>query len=307
MSTAFALPSAPDLWKGAIALIGLATLRKVYQLFQYPSVHEIERIANAPIKPLGDNDKITVFGFMDESKEHRHPLYKRGVTELSLYVLRVECFLRLSGIPYTKKAQQDLSWNPRRKLPFANVQGTMIDDSTRIIDHVKAKFKTDPDGKLTEQQLAVGSMIRYSIFGELYWDAYHMSSCTREGRKVFIDIAFGAIPPVIKQLVTALVFRSIHQCLDGQGVARLPASQVAANGRTVVRSIGQLLGSNQYILGTAQPTTYDCDVYSILVLLFNDEPLCDEPWVVAIKNEFPTLVTYVERLKDAWFPELKQA
>jgi glutathione S-transferase len=90
-------------------------------------------------------------------------------------------------------------------------------------------------------------------------------------------------------------------------VARLPASQVAANGRTVVRSIGQLLGSNQYILGTPQPTTYDCDVYSVLVFLFNAEPLCDEPWVVAVKKEFPNLVEYVERLKDAWFPELKQA
>jgi Glutathione S-transferase N-terminal domain/Glutathione S-transferase, C-terminal domain len=307
MTINFPLPSSPDLWKGAFALIGLATLRAVYQLFQYPSVDEIERVANAPIKPLGDSSKITVFGFLDETKEHKHPLYKRGVTEISLYVLRVECFLRLSGIPYTKKAQQDLSWNPRRKLPFANVQGTMIDDSSRIIEHVKAKFKTDPDQKLSEQQLATGNMIRFSIFGELYWDAYHMSSCTREGRKVFIDLAFGSIPPGIKQLVTAFVFRSIHRCLDGQGVARMPVSHVAANGRTVVRSIGQLLGSNQYILGTPQPTTYDCDVYSILVILFNDEPLCDEPWVVAVKKEFPNLVQYVERLKDAWFPELKQA
>jgi Glutathione S-transferase N-terminal domain/Glutathione S-transferase, C-terminal domain len=279
-------------------------------------VEEIERVANAPIRPLGDNSKITVFGFLDETKtfgffdetkEHRHPLYKRGVTELSLYVLRVECFLRLSGIPYTKKAQQDLSWNPRRKLPFANVQGTMIDDSSRIIEHVKAKFKTDPDQTLTEQQLALGSMIRFSLFGELYWDAYHMSVCTREGRKTFVDVAFGSIPPGIKQLVTAFVFRSIHRCLDGQGVARMPAPQVAANGRTVVRSIGQLLGSNRYILGTPGPTTYDCDVYSMLVLLFNDEPLCDEPWVVAVKKEFPKLVEYVDRLKDAWFPELKQA
>jgi glutathione S-transferase len=122
-----------------------------------------------------------------------------------------------------------------------------------------------------------------------------------------VDVAFGSLPPGIKQLVSALVFRSIHACLDGQGVARMPSEQVATNGRNLVWAISQILGKSQYMLGTSEPTTYDCDVYSMLVILFNDEPICREPWVTSIKKECPNLVAYVERLKDAWFPELKQA
>jgi glutathione S-transferase len=308
MAINFPVSLSLDFWKGAFAMIGLATLRAAYQLFQYPSIEEIERVAKAPIKPLGDENKITIFGFHDDSKEEKHPLYKRGVTDISLYVLRVECFLRLSGIPYAKKAViPDKKVNPRRKLPIANVQGTMIDDSSRIIDHLKSKFETDPDATLTDQQRSTGLLLRYSIFGELYWVSYHMAVCTRQGRRTFVDVAFGSLPPGIKQLVVALVFRSIHACLDGQGVARMPSEQVAANGQNLVWAISQILGKGQYILGTSKPTTYDCDVYSMLVILFHDEPICQEPWVVNIKNECPHLVAYVDRLKDAWFPELKLA
>jgi len=297
------LSMSEEFWKGAGAVIGIVAVRALYQVFQYPSLEEIDRVANAVVPARGDSSKITVYGFHDDKQPHQQ--HKKGVTEVSLYVLRVESFLRLIGVPYVKQATiPSTSENPRHKLPYANLQGVMLDDSSRIIDHLKSKFK-DPDKDLTDEQRALGCMIRHTIFGSLYWVMYHMSMCSQSARASLLEM-MQSIPPILRQAISASVLQGVHSSLDGQGIQRLPKEQVAELGKEMVVSIHQILGSHQFILGTTAPTSYDCDVYSTLVLLFHDGVLGSHPWVVAIQKEYPNLVDYVDRLRLLWFPELKQ-
>jgi hypothetical protein len=42
----------------------------------------------------------------------------------------------------------DLSENPRNKLPFVNIYGTMVDDSGRILQAIQKQFNIDPKAGL---------------------------------------------------------------------------------------------------------------------------------------------------------------
>ncbi len=119
---------------------------------------------SATIPTVGDSGTVTVFGY--SSKESAD-----GVMDMSPFVARVEAFLRLTGQPYVKAlAPQGPHSNPRsRKLPIANIRGSMVDDSTRIIEALVAQFGVDPDKDLTDSQRATAHLLRQTLTQSLYF------------------------------------------------------------------------------------------------------------------------------------------
>jgi hypothetical protein len=243
----------------------------------------------------------TVWGFAELEK---HPAWTKGVSDESPYVSRVEAYLRLTLQPYVKAETKGLMENPRCKVPFANIKGQMVDDSSLIIDALCNSFDVKIDAHLTKEQLATGHMIRQLLFGSLYWVILHQAFETDAGRHHFNDGLSQKLPPVIRNLVKALVFRNLHTCLYGSGIGRMPHSEIVKKGQADVRCLSQVLGNKKYFLGDDKPTSYDSDVYSWLVLLFSDEPQTANPWVPEIAKECSNLVEYTERMRALLYPEL---
>jgi hypothetical protein len=243
----------------------------------------------------------TVWGFAELEK---HPAWTKGVSDESPYVSRVEAYLRLTLQPYVKAETKGLMENPRCKVPFANIKGQMVDDSSLIIDALCNSFDVKIDAHLTKEQLATGHMIRQLLFGSLYWVILHQAFETDAGRHHFNDGLSQKLPPVIRNLVKALVFRNLHTCLYGSGIGRMPHSEIVKKGQADVRCLSQVLGNKKYFLGDDKPTSYDSDFYSWLVLLFSDEPQTANPWVPEIAKECSNLVEYTERMRALLYPEL---
>ena len=125
------IQSSHDAALGAAAVALSLMAYGLWTLRQVPRVQAMRSLSKAPVQHFGADDAITVLGFQQEG---HYPAFSKGVTDGSPYVARVECYLRLLGKPYTKKRSLDVRENPRKKLPVANVYGTMVDDSGRILD-----------------------------------------------------------------------------------------------------------------------------------------------------------------------------
>lgn len=295
------LPS-PDFWYGALSVTGLVVVRWLRSIHVAPSVASIQKLATAPVPHRGDDKSITIWGF-DPSDSHCD--WKQGVSDQSPFVGRVEAYLRLIRKPYIKLETRGLRENPRCKVPVANVQGIMVDDSTRIIETIKNTFHVTIDDKLTPEQVAQGYLVQQLMLQSLYWVMLHQNFGTEEGRtrfpKVFTKMP---MPDYVRFLVTRMIFRKVTIHLIGSGYGIIPHTELVKRGQSDVRTLSTILGKNKYILGTAEPTSYDADVYPFVAMLFFDTHQSSFPWVEEIKKECPNMVDYVTRMREKLFPEL---
>ena len=293
-----------DLLVGVAIGLGLWFVKTVYSLLKVESCADIQKKALQPIPPLGDDGAITVWGFQ---KEGEYPAYERGVCDGSPYVARVEVYLRLLKQPYVKKVSMDLSENPRSKLPFANVYGQMVDDSGKIIDAINAaKNIGDPLVALSKDHQTQAHLIRRLLTGSFYWVRYDMNFGTETGRQAVKDELAKTLPLVARPFVNAFVIKSQAANLFGQGTGRMPLYEVIEQGEADLRALTALLwkSKTKYILSTAKPTVIDTDVYAFVSHLFYDTTPSEMDWVIAMKDELPLLVQYIEHMRELLFPEL---
>ena len=300
-------PPSADFMLGALSALGSLLAYKVWKLFQYPSLASIQKTATEPVKKAGSDDNtITVWGF--HLREEHPAFYQVGVPDASPYVTRVECYLRLLKKDYSKKKTNMMTENPRRKVPFCNIYGTMMDDSQRILDHLKANYADDSVEYLTDAQKITGHLIQRMLTGNMYWVCLHTAFGTDAGRDNFrAQLVTEHVPFVLRPLISSMVFRLQNGHLKECGMANFPHNEILERGKADLRVLNKMLGKQTTILGTPKPTVYDTDVYSFVCNLFYHPAVSEEEWVQDLKREMPLLEQYVARMRSLLFPELQVA
>jgi glutathione S-transferase len=307
--------------KGAAAVAGLFVVRRIYQLFQAPSIESMEATATAPLTHAGDDATITIYGFDDGPNDdddddgnnnNNMESKKRGVLDTSPYVMRTEVFLKLIGVAYVKVKGAPQN-NPRAKVPYANVYGTMVDDSERIIHAIKKKTGKDPDKELTPEQADQGRLLQSMLHDNLYFIFVHSMFGTAKGRANFDALVGKEAPPVIRQLVVAMVNRNMYSYMYGQGIGRYPRAEVIQKGKELVQLLERILApgnkknnkGSRYILGTTFPTSCDVDCFTYLSEAFYEQSYqADSIWT---REEFPNAASYVDHMRDILsLPELNK-
>lgn len=284
---------------GALGLAVILFLYKLFSAFQYPDLNYIEHIATKPIPNKGDDSKVTIFGFF---KSGQYYALQRGVAEPSPFVTRVEYFCRLYHIPYEKEAAL-LTENPRHKVPFVNLQGVMIDDSSRIIAALEKQFNIQE--QLSNDAMAQATFIRRLLFDSLYWVLMHFMFETKRGREVYISMEKKLLPPFpLNELILAMIFRQSRTLVHSQGIGRRPHEDIVEIGKADLKALSISLGESKFFLGRVSPSSLDCDVYSMLSGLFYDDHFKDADWIKETKRDLPNMITFVKRMKTILFPEL---
>ncbi|KAL3905813.1 MAG: hypothetical protein SGILL_009526 [Bacillariaceae sp.] len=317
MSTDFAL--------GVVATLGVIALHKLYHVLDEPSIEEMEIRATAPMSSEKDDAEsvITIFGF-DALGEHA--AFEQGVLDASPYVMYVEMACRIMGIKNYKKVKAipaESRFGPRHKLPVAIVYSSEVDadtadsssrssltldDSRKIVNaivhsHQNDNTKTYLDYQsLTKQQQAMSRLIENTLTQSLFWSMAHSKWATPHGRDAFRHILTQPNPPDNKVLpalarpfIAAMAFRHMHAQLLGHGIARYPRQEVLQQARQDIAALSQILGTNEYILGSSVPSLTDALLYAMLVLAFEDREIQVD--LNSTKDAHPNLAAYVERMK----------
>ena len=74
-----------------------------------------------------------------------------GLPDASPFVMKVETYLRMTGQAY-EPVNADVRKAPRAQLPFVEVDGKVIPDSTATVDHLEGRRADKLDAHLDEMR-----------------------------------------------------------------------------------------------------------------------------------------------------------
>ena len=307
MNDLIALPAVltPDFCVGVlVTLLGVAVYRICRPFFTGVTLARIQAIANAPVKHVGDDTMINVYGETPADD----PMTLKGVADISPFCIRVEAYLRLIHQPYVKHVTNNYVENPRHKIPFANVFGEMVDDSSRIIKVIQRKLhleeKSD-DATLTVAQRTTGHLVRSLLFQDFYFTLLHALADTSWGHNLIRDVVKDKVPlPFLRPWIVRRIIEREHSNSWGQGYGRYPETYIVEKAIQDFHALSETLGDNKYILGTAEPTVYDTDLYAFMSWCFLETAFKPLSWMGFSKQKFPNLVDHTYRMKHILYPEL---
>jgi Glutathione S-transferase N-terminal domain len=291
-----------DFVAGTLTAMGLVLIKVMYDLYQYPTEKAIQSVATRPVPQKGDDGTITVWGF-DDSRGMAGTNGSLG--DHSPFVDRVEAYLRLKKVMYTKAVTNGLQENPRHKVPVANVYGTMVDDSSRILAVLQDKLKDEVESTLTAKQQAEGTMLRALLFGSLYHVVHHARLGITDGREYCRKGVATLVPFPLVPIVHPHLVREANTKLHGALIGQLPLEEIWDIGRQGLKAIALLLSNRQYILDTNEATVYDTDVYSMVGHFFFEPMLGGMKWVKDIRAQHPALEKYIVGLRDELYDSKK--
>jgi glutathione S-transferase len=213
-----------------------------------------------------------------------------GLESLSPFCMKVEVYLKLAKLPY-KTTLGDPRKAPKGKMPFIEDDGTIVCDSTAILDYLEKKHGAPIDGGLSELDRARGHMIRRTFEEALYfvalWVRWSEEAGWKETQKVF-----DMIPGAIRWAVAPMIRRKVIQTAHAQGTARHSRDEIYELGKRDLEAFATILGDRRYVLDDRLRTT-DIVAYSFLANVLR--PDIETPLKDAAKA-LPSLDKYITHI-----------
>src|SRR5262245_37588342 len=86
-----------------------------------------------------------------------------GLPTVSPFCLKLDAFLRITGIPHKAVTAPTPFGGPKGKAPWIEHEGKKIGDSGFIIDYLRTRFNVDPEKGLSAAERATGHALRRLI------------------------------------------------------------------------------------------------------------------------------------------------
>ncbi|MDE2371374.1 MAG: glutathione S-transferase family protein [Burkholderiales bacterium] len=220
-----------------------------------------------------------------------------GLPNASPFCMKVETYLRMAGLPYELDNHANPMRAPMGKLPTISDDGTLVADSTLIVDHLKQRYGDPLDAALTPLERAQATAFQRLFEENLYWAVLHTRWMDDAGWAKTRPVFFGAMPPPLRWFVPALARRGMRAELRGHGMGRHTEAEIHAIGCRDVTAVADFLGDRPFLLGAA-PTSIDAVAYAFIANLLwapFDNPIRHQA------QSRPTLEAYGRRMKARYF------
>jgi glutathione S-transferase len=223
-----------------------------------------------------------------------------GLPNLSPFCVKLETWLRMAELPYEAHALRGPPRSKTGKLPYIErPDGTLLSDSTTIIDTLSRERGVDLDAHLSERQKAEAVLLQRTFEEHLYFLALYERWVDDAGWKRCAPEMFRSVPAPVRAIVPPIVRRKVRRDALGQGLARLDDEQRASRARADVAAVANVLGDRDYFFG--EPSTIDAVAFGFLANLIR--PPVAGPTHQA-PREHDNLVAYEQRMRARYFPEL---
>jgi glutathione S-transferase len=222
-----------------------------------------------------------------------------GIPDISPFVVKLETYLRLAGIPYEAKAG-DPRKAPKKKLPYVVDDGGVVLGDTRfIIEHLETKRGISLDARLTPRDRAVAAAFQSMLEEHLYWvmvyERWQIEANWERFTPTLRQLFAGAgVPGPMTGVVSAIARKGMLKQLQAQGTGRHSPPEVGRIGERIVSALAEQIGEGPYFFG-AEPATIDATAYAFTVALL--EAPFDGPARDAVARK-ESLKAYVGRVKQ---------
>jgi glutathione S-transferase len=220
-----------------------------------------------------------------------------GLPNASPFCMKVETYLRMAGLPFEAVNDGNIMKAPKGKLPYVDDDGTLVADSSFIIEHLKQRYGDPLDAALSPLQRAQATALQRLLEENLYWAVVYTRWVQPTGWALTGPAFFGGLPPPLRWLVPLLARRGMRASLRGHGMGRHNAQEVMAIGCRDITAVADWLGPQPYMLGDA-PTSVDATAYALLANVLwapVQSPLQDHA------ASRPTLAAYCQRMKARYY------
>ncbi|MCY1076182.1 glutathione S-transferase family protein [Archangium lansingense] len=219
-----------------------------------------------------------------------------GVSDISPFCLKLETYLRMTGIPYTPKPAA-FGKAPKGKIPFIEEDGSYLGDSQFIIEHLKRKHGNTLDAKLSTEDLAKGHLVRRTLEDSLNWVILQERWISDDGWRVYKPIFEALFPPVVGKAIVPLIRRGVGKAMQAHGMGRHRPEEILEMGKADVSAVAAVLGDKPFLLGD-HPTSFDATLFAFIlsILAF---PV-DSPLRKHTQGQ-QNLVRYCERFQQRYF------
>jgi glutathione S-transferase len=226
-----------------------------------------------------------------------------GLPDASPFVMKVETYLRMTGQKY-ETVTADVRKAPRKQLPFVDIDGKRIADSTAIVSVLESTRPDKLDAHLTPKARTVGLAFQSMLEEYLYFGLLYIRWATDEGWAVFEPtlremIGKMGVPSLMRGMICKSARKQVIERTRSQGIGRKPRTELVGVCTQMIDALGEELGEGPFFRG-GKLTTYDATVYAFVAGV-----LCP-----AFDNELrrhcatkKNLVDYADRMRDKYWKD----
>jgi glutathione S-transferase len=221
-----------------------------------------------------------------------------GLPNPSPFCMKVETYLRMAGLAYECPRRADLRKSPKGKMPYIDDEGTVVADSSVIIDHFKRKYGDPLDVHLDAVARATALAMQRLLEENTYWTVVYFRWIEEAGWNLTREAFFGWMKPPLRWIVPAVARHIVRKELHGHGMGRHARDEIAAIGAKDLTAVAEFLGDRPFFMG-ARPTSLDATAYAFLANLLW------APYEMPLKSHarsYPQLEAYCQRMKARYYP-----
>ncbi len=204
----------------------------------------------------------------------------------------------MAGIPYTARPG-DIRRSPKGKIPWIDDDGTVLGDSSAIVEYLKDKHGDTLDARLSADERARIHALQRMIEEHTYF-ALAVLRWSSEAAKPHLQAAFSKLlPPVFGGLIMGMIRKGVLKSAKAQGVGRHSHAEIIERMRVDLHTVSIALGDSPYFFGD-EPTSLDAILYGFL------PNIMETPWDAPEKDvvaTFPNLLDHSARVKARYFAE----
>ncbi|VAW04477.1 D-3-phosphoglycerate dehydrogenase [hydrothermal vent metagenome] len=222
-----------------------------------------------------------------------------GVPNPSPFCMKAEILLKMSGQDYESTIIADPGKAPKGKLPYIVDGSDTVADTALIRRHLEQKYGCDFDPGLSVADKAVSHALARMTEERFYWTMVYSRWIDETNWPVINKFWFGAMPPVIRNLIPIIARRQVKANLKAHGIGRHDVQDIYGFGADDLAALSAYLNDKQFMFGDI-PTSLDATAYPMIANALVEElpgPLLDA--AKAHANFQP----YIARCQQLWFPE----
>lgn len=222
-----------------------------------------------------------------------------GLCDGSPFVIKTHAYLRMAKFDYNRKnGTQNLRRAPKKKLPYLDDNGTVIADSSFIIEYLKTTYPNQNiDAWLNAEQKAQARLIGKALDEHLYWALVYSRWVPDDIWPASRTQLFGRLPAPFSWVLPWVLRGQVKKRLMAQGTGFHSYDDILDMAERVLADLSTLLGDKTYFFGE-QPSSLDATAYGFLapLTLSNSHSL-----LIERAQKYTKLKEFCERIRDEYF------
>lgn len=222
------------------------------------------------------------------------------IPSLSIYCLKLETFLRVTGQEYTNDL---VKWKgPKGKAPWMTIEGKATPDSQGCIEVLAEKNPEacDLDKDLSAEQKAIYRSMRLMLEDHLYF-IVALTRFDKKNKKWMAEnfMKIPGVPGFLQGLVRMAIGKNLRKKVPG--IAAMNAEDKTKAATDALQSVSDYLASKPYFFGE-NISSFDCTLFASLAEIMYGLPE-DNELRVAINDKFSNLKEYTLRMKEKYWAD----